>query len=140
MSFLKDFMKKGGENEPEEGDRKIEQEDIYLEISREMAGVIFALEQLVKSEEMKFDRAINLLRIFFEADTGEMLKANHIKSLLCHKLVYEYVDRVGPNFEKRKERLSKFDFADGPEDIAQEEPRWKQREARSEGESQGNQN
>lgn len=134
MNFINDFMNK------DEG-RKVEQEDAELDISKEMSGVIFAIEQLVKSEELKFDRAINLLRIFFEADTGEILKANHVKALLHHKFVLDYVERVKPNFEKRKERLSKFDFADTPEDIVQKEPRWKQREdASSQKEPEGNQN
>jgi hypothetical protein len=76
-------------------------------VSDQLAGIILLIGQLVKGEFTDEKFGIDLLRQFYEYDTGHILRPGKLKWLIGHPKVAEYADKIKPNIDKHHERIRK---------------------------------
>lgn len=81
-----------------------------LEISREMAGMIFFAMEIARIGVISEDVAFNALRQFYQLDTDKPLRPNQVQAFLTHKFITEYVTRISPVVKKRTEIREKLKF------------------------------
>lgn len=88
------------------------------EISQEFAGIVFALNQIISSGILTQRQGINLIRQFYEYDTGKMLRVSTLESIVMHEKVKKYETSIMPNIMKRFEKnesLKKLEQTDHTE-------------------------
>ena len=78
-----------------------------IAISSEFAGVVFGFMQAAKAGVISEEVSMDMIRQFYEIDTGALMTPDKIYAVLSHKKIYEYFERVKPNLEARTARISK---------------------------------
>jgi hypothetical protein len=95
-----------GSDEPE-----IVQDLTELPISAEFAGMIlFACEQ-VKAKLISYEQMMNLIRQFYEFDTGEFLRPTQVQALMQNPKTAEYMERTKKHVLAKYERRQKSDLS-----------------------------
>jgi len=83
-----------------------------IPISSEFAGMIFFATQLISRGVLTQLQGANLIRQFYEFDTGKYLQPKEIKSLLWHAKVKEYEKSIMPNIEAKYKRRTLLEEAE----------------------------
>lgn len=74
------------------------------DISDQYAGIIFAFTQLISSKIITPHQGTNLLRKFYEYDTGKLLRVGQLEKLLTHDKVKKYESSIMPNIMQRSKK------------------------------------
>lgn len=81
-----------------------------LDISAEFAGIVFFVSSLTKIQLFDPERAMQLLRLYYEYDTGKMLNVSQIQSLIMNKKTEMYANKISENIKKNYERTKLADL------------------------------
>lgn len=74
------------------------------EISREFAGIVFAMNQIISAGILTQRQGVNLIRQFYEYDTGKTLRVSALETIVMHDKVKKYEASIMPNIMKRFEK------------------------------------
>lgn len=102
------------------------------DISQEFAGIVFALNQIISSGVLTQRQGVNLMRQFYEYDTGQTLRVSFLENIVMHEKVKNYETKIMPNIMKRfkkDESLKKIqeteecDLSGAPKENSQVSPK-----------------
>jgi hypothetical protein len=85
---------------------------VNIFISAEFAGMIFFATQLISRNILTQLQGANLIRQFYEFDTGKYLQPKEIKSLLFHEKVKQYETSIMANIEAKYKRRTLLEEAE----------------------------
>lgn len=100
--ILKNFINRVSSAVPAETNPKdIPIHEQLPEISQEFAGIVFALNQIISSRILTQRQGVNLIRQFYEYETGKTLRVSFLENIVMHEKVKNYETRIMPNIMKR---------------------------------------